>query len=282
MSLKKTRTGPEKVRRAFSGLGQADQVDISLGREGITPTMFNQVVANPLVTQRVVAAIKGEAPRVLTLDALIEREQQFARNFCALAEMEYVGDNVVENALVRAQEVWGQLTEHDRFMPEIGLPEGFQSHYSWNAGREAEGLSCLKLCHNPNSEWWRTDAQVEHLRTTVGVIRCNFATVMEWSDLDGRPFNLSREKQIAWAGEQGGNGITTAEQNVYLNVRSLMERSLPLISLGSLRCQNRCGSAHSLRVRCHAVYGFLVGRWHGGHARWPLGALPGKFVALGN
>ncbi len=282
MSLK-TRTGPERVRRAFgSGLGLADQVDLALGKEGVTPAMLNQISGNSLVAQRVAAAIKGEAPRVLTLDAIVAREQQLARNFCALAQIECVDNKVVEQALVNAQKVWGQLTEHDRFVPEIGLAEGFQCHYGWNAGREAEGLPCLKLCHDRNNEWWRTYRQVEHLRTAAGVIRCNFAKVMEWTDLTGRPFNLNRQAHVEWGIAQGGTGITSAEQNVYLNARSLMERSLPLIPLGSLRCQNRYGSDYSLYVSCGADDGFYVEDLGGDDGYWSLGALSGKFLALGS
>lgn len=241
----------------------------------------NRVVNDPVTRRQVAAIIKGESLRPISLDDLLAREIELTtRFFTGIGTIPH--DEQIKRALEQAQDQWGGLTENDRFVPLIGLEEAFQFHYGWNAKRKTEGLLGLKLGHEQDKEWWRTDKQVEHLPTVAGVIRCNFATLMEWTDLDGRPFNLNYDEHMTWGSEQGGDGITSVEDNVYLNARSLMERGLPLIPLGLLRCRNCCGSGDSLNVRCDAAHGFDVEHWPRFDQHWSLGAVSRKFVALGN
>ena len=272
----KTGTGP-KVRRAFGpGLGLADQVDLALGKQGVTPVMLNYIAGNPLVAKRVAAAIKGESPRAVSFDDLLPREVELTGRLIGTAPPE----NQIKQALETARGKWGGLTEDDRFIPpNLSLEKLFEAIYRFNEQLQEAGVPLLKLCHEQGKEWWRGHRDVQQLPTQSGVIRCNFSKLMR-ADLDGRPFSLNAQKQNEWAMENGGDGLTSAEETVFLWLRCLIEEGRPLWSVGSVRCRSGYGSESSLSVRFHADGGFEVDFWHLRATHWSLGAVPRKFAAL--
>jgi hypothetical protein len=122
--------------------------------------------------------------------------------------------------------------------------------------------------------------EAENVPTKVGIINCNFVKVMQPTGLDNRPFLLNLRKQVVWAREQGGSGIMTAEQVIYLLIRSMVERRLPLWAYGEVRCRNTYGPDRTLTVGWGTIYGFST-FWAFSHtALHYLGAIPEVFTPL--
>lgn len=167
---------------------------------------------------------------------------------------------------------------HDRFLPgDLTLQVLFPFFYNWN---NTEDNPTVKLAHDPNKEWWRTDRSVESLPTRTGVLSCNFAQVMQPINLAGWPYLLPMDEQVKLSKQMGGSGLTSVEQLTYLFIRSVVERRLPLWAAGSARCRNTYGSGHSLRVHWYADSGFCVNDWPRSGRDWCLGAVPEVFTAL--
>jgi hypothetical protein len=239
------------------------------------------VINDPIQRRRVAAVICGqELPGVVQLNQIVARENNVLTLLCEWMGVKYPGVEVVSYALHKAEAEWGGISIHDRVLPaDLGLSQLFNGFYAFNAAKGEQREVPIKLGHPANGEWWRTDKGVQHLPTELSVIRQDLGAVMQPTDLLGRPFNLNLEEQMAWSKEQGGDGITSAKETVYLFLRSVYERGLPLWAAGSCRTRNTFGSANSLSVRWYAYDGFSVDYWNREHRDWDLGAFPRKSLS---
>lgn len=229
------------------------------------------------------AVILKDAGHGTIHDELLDREVDLTRQYCILAEVDYPSQETIKRGLKAAQKTWGSISVHDRFVPAgIGLPEAFRFFCNFDKQQEAAGQPTLKLYDDVRKEWWCQDKDIEHLATQAGIIRCDFHTVWLPTDIQGRPFDLGHDDQVAWAKEQGGDGLTSAEETLYLFARCLLELQRPLWGAGLVRCRNRYGSDGSLHVDWDADDGLFVGYWNRDDAHWALAALPRKFMALGD
>ncbi len=222
---------------------------------------------------------KGESATEISFDDLLAREVATVNQIC---EMGLIGEGVFDTETVahhlrKAENVWGELTEHYRFIPGgLDLPELYQVLYQLDDWSEGNSF----LYDTRGEEWWRTDDKIEHIPTDLGVLDCNLTTANYMTGMDGAPYNLNLNQQENWARQQGGDRLMSAEEILYLFVRSIKERSLPLWAFGSARCRDTSGLDCSLYVRWNAGEGLHVGYW-GVDAQHPsLGALARKFCKL--
>lgn len=268
-----------------NGLGNAHQFGLAMGERGITPAMFQQAVADPGRGAAVAASLRGDSMTRILREDLLSREIEIVRIFCEIAGIVPNGIDVsneqIEQAILKIEAQNGSVKVSDRFMPgNLTLFEMFRFIYNWNAKQIDAHQSSLKLYNEQGKEWWRSNKDVESIPTKPGIITCDFQTVIKPTDMLGRPFNLGINDQIAWANDQGGDGIMSAEEVVYLFVRSLIENQLPLWGGGSIRCRNAYGSGLLLDVGWSADRGFSVGSFGRSVQHWALGALPRKSLVL--
>ena len=242
------------------------------------------VIDDDIARMRVEAALRGEVvSEDVSFDQIVTRENNVLQIICDWADISYPGVDIVQKILHEVEAKWGAVTIHDRVVPAgLGLPQLFQALYGFNEwAKNEERWAPIKLYHEPNKEWWRTDMSVQYLPTELGVIRQDLSAVMQPTDLIGRPFSLNFTEQVAWAKERGGDDITSAEEVVYLFLRRAFEYGLPLWGVGSCRCSNACGSVESLDIYWDAVSGFRICRRDRDDRYWGLGALPRKSLAFG-
>lgn len=236
------------------------------------------VIDDPIARKTVEAALRGEIEA-----ASIAPADWAAREMAVSAELAKYGLPAFDAYQVEYMSNGAGV--HDRFIPgDLTLQVLFPFFYSWN---DTEGNEPIKLGHEVNKEWWRTDRSVKPLSTKTGVLSCDFGRVMQPINLAGWPYNLKLHEDDSRVmdhqklmKQMGGSGLTTAEQLTYLFIRSVVERRLPLWAAGSARCCNIYGSDYSLSVYWHAADGFCVCFWNRTDQYCYLGAVPEVFTAL--
>lgn len=272
------------VKSSFAGLGTAARAFELLEEEfGVTRgDLQRSVIDDAIQRQKVAAVMRGlDVPGEVSLDQIVTREDKTLQFLCEWMGVKFPGAKLLQEALLKAEAEWGVISIHDRVIPAgLGLAQLFAGFYAFNAVRNEQREVPIKLGHPANEEWWRKDKDVQHLPTELSVIRQDLAAVMQPADLLGRPFYLSLDDQMAWAREQGGDGITSAEEIGYLAFRRAYEYNLPPWAAGSCRTRNTYGSARSLLVDWYAFVGFRVAYYDRG-ARWFVGVLPRKSLVLG-
>jgi hypothetical protein len=257
-----------------SGIGLADQLGITLTKQRVTAHMVHMANADASRGNSVGAAFRGE----LVLGE-ISPEEWIARECAVGEELSGLGLPTAFDPREVVRAANAGVTVHSRFLPGgLTLTALFPLLYAWNEKAGEDDI--LKLYGDRDNEWWRKNGSVQQLPTKAGVLTCNFLQVMQPTDLAGRPFYLNMEEQTAWAKAQGGSGLASAEQLVYLFIRSVVERQLPLWAVGSARCCNTYGSDYSLNVYWNAGDGFYVSYWARSDRDWYLGAVPEVFAEL--
>lgn len=206
--------------------------------------------------------------------AWIARELKIVNALVGLGLLEFDRDLVTKAANEK------EVTVHDRFLPGgLTLANLFSLLYAWNEVTEKKDR--VKLFHNQGDEWWRTDNDVQSLPTQAGVLTiCDFSRIVQIIRSNEHPFRLRMNRQVTWAEKQGGSGIMSAEQVVFLFIRLMLERQDLLQATSAVRCCNTLGSGSSLIVRWFDTEGFGVCSWDRSGWGWDLGAMPEVFRAL--
>lgn len=268
MGTERTRTSSEK--NAFGrGVGLAHEFGLAMVKERVTLAMLDRAGKDPIFRAKLGAMFRGETVEVTTtFDQLLSRETELTKQVCELTSTAYSGDSIVEQALRKGEAEWNGFTEHDRFVP-AGL------------NRQSLLLAYRKAGLKLNSDEKSADCDGENLPTEVGIIRQDLTSMMTPTDLAGRPFYLSMEEQEKWAKAQGGDGLTSVEETLFLVLRKVLELSAAPWSAGWCRCRNSHSSDNSLNVRWHADNGLKVNFGNRGYYNWYEGALVRKFLALG-
>jgi hypothetical protein len=250
--------------RAFSNTGQASEVDLALGKHGVTPAMSQRVVTEQTIGAAVAASMRGD----LTLGE-ISPEEWIARERVAGESLAELGLSMFDQGeVVKAAEMGVGI--YDRFIP---------------SGLDRKQL--LRACEQAGIKLYAGNAKDgdydgERIATVAGIFTLDYASIFRPTNADQHPYMLPYDRQWSWAAEQGGDGFSTAEEAMYMAfLRPKAEIGyLPYMG-GSIRCQNDYGSDDSLYVRWNADYGLDVNGWSGSDANWNLWALPRKFRALG-
>lgn len=260
-----------------------DRVDkglACLGNEGVTSDDWQQrVITDPASRRRVAAVLRGKQHDPISLCVLAAREAQIVSQICEMGQMgaRFLTIETVTPCLREAEQALDELTEHCRLIPgAFGLEELFRVLYALDDQCRQEHQGKGFLYEARYEEQWRTNNEVEHTPTELGVTVYNLETGFMSTGMDGAPFNLPKAQQESWAKEQGGDGLMSAEEILYLFTRSIMERSLPLWTTGGVRCRNTHGPGGSLSVRWDALDGLYVSHWVD-DPHWNLGALARKF-----
>lgn len=131
----------------------------------------------------------------------------------------------------------------------------------------------VKFNSSPNSEG-------EEIPTEAGVLECDLSAIMTPRGPAHRPFDLDADEHLAWAKEQGGDGLTTAEETIYLLIRAYMVFGNVSFRDRWIRCRNHGGSDSQLLVGVWAGSGLRVRYGRGGHRSSDCGALARKFTPL--
>lgn len=243
----------------------------SLELMGVSQDMAQTTIDDPIRRAVVAAAYRGEIEAVT-----IASTDWASREMAVSAELAKYGLPAFDSYHVEYMSTGAGV--HDRFVPgDLTLQVLFPFFYNWN---DTEDNPTIKLAHDPNKEWWRTDKSAESLPTKTGILSSNFGQVMQPVDLAGRPYFMPMDEQVKLAKQMGGSGLTSVEQLTYMFIRSVVERRLPLWAAGSARCGNLFGSGYSLSVVWSAGIGFYVLYCYRSDQHWYLGAVPEVFTAL--
>ncbi|MFH1088789.1 MAG: hypothetical protein V1719_03030 [Patescibacteria group bacterium] len=117
--------------------------------------------------------------------------------------------------------------------------------------------------------------------TVVGVLECDLSTIMQPTDSVHRPFNnLGYDGHLAWAEEQGGSDLASAEEILYLLIRHFMAFGRILFMGGWIRCRSGHGPSDQLRVYFSHDGGLGVDCGGDSNFCRNLGAVPRKFTPL--
>jgi len=253
--------------RAFSNTGQASEVDLALGKLGVTPAMSQRVVTDPTIGAAVAASMRGD----LTLGEISPEEW--------IARERVVGESLAELGLPMFDQ--GDVVK----MAEMGV--GIYDRFVPSLPKETARKQLLKACEQAGLKLYAGnnkdgDYDGERIATVSGIFTLDYASIFRPTNTEQHPYVLTYGDQWHWATEQGGDGFSTAEEAIYMAfLRPKVEIGyLPYMG-GSIRCQNTYGSDLSLNVRWYAGGGLYVYSWRRSDASWALWALPRKFRALG-
>lgn len=120
----------------------------------------------------------------------------------------------------------------------------------------------------------------QELPTEAGTLECNLSTIMQPADSSHRPFNLDYDEHEAWVKEQGGDGLTSAEEALWLIILAYKQFGKVPFMGGWIRCRNTHDADESLPVDFHADDGLLVYWDLRSHRYWYSGAVARKFQPL--
>lgn len=118
------------------------------------------------------------------------------------------------------------------------------------------------------------------LPTEAGVLECDPFAIMVPANVEHHPFNLDAEEQEEWAKGQGGDGLTSAEEILYLLIRQFVAYGRILFMGGWIRCRNRHDGDESLDVGFAAGRGLSVDWGDRSYRDWRCGAVARKFMPL--
>ena len=222
---------------------------------------FQRIVDDPVYRRQVWQAMTGN----VTVTEITSSEW-VGREIAAIERLELTGDeeSVDYKLAINAMAETGQYGPHHYFVP-AGLTRKQLIEL-------ARGLG-IKINSSPPCDG-------QELPTEVGVLECDLAAMMQSTDGNHRPFNLNAEEHNAWAVEQGGNGLTSAEQTLYLVIRHFMAFGRILFMGGWIRCCNSHGADYSLGVVFGAEDGLGVFCGGLGSRSWRWGAVSRKFLPL--
>ena len=207
---------------------------------------------------------------VVPLDALLERELAVASQLCDLACASPPSELVVTQALERVKRERNFFLGYDHFVPAdldrrrllaacqkagIGLKDGSPE------SADHEGWECP---------------------TEVGVFTCDLATFMEPTNARHSPYKLPSERQRNWASAQGGDGICSVEEYLLLLLHAWLRGiKVPIVG-GAVRCNNSWEGGHLLTVFCDKDANLGIYPVADVCDAWYLGAVPRRFIALGD
>lgn len=265
------------------GMGLGDQLGMTLAHQQVTAQMIHQANADPIRGKVVGAAFRGEIIVRAGFSDVLTRELNLTKTYCEIAGLSAPNNDVIEKALHQVKAKYGFVTPNDRFIVGgLGLSELFEFFYRFNNLQRKGGRPTLKLSHDYNEEWWRTDKYTQHFPTKPGVFSWKLEDTMQATDLAGRPFNLDADEQDVWTKEYGGKGRASVEQITYLFQRCLLETGLPMWGFGAVRALNNYGLNYdkSLYACYNATRGFYVDSCNCSNQCPDLAAIPEVFQEL--
>ncbi len=218
------------------------------------------------------------------IDDPVYRTMAFAILSDANADMAKV---IKADWVVREVGIFIQLDEFG-----IRMPSEREVAKSWFEGctpnhrfvpHNLERRQLLEACHKAGIKVNGNDPKTadfdggDKLPTEQGTLDCDLTTLMQPTDAKHRPFMQNHDQQVQWAKKQGGDGITSVEETLYLILRAWVEISRVPFMGGWIRCRNRYDSGSSLRVYWNAGIGLDVDYGYLECDGWYCGAFSRKF-----
>jgi len=224
---------------------------------------LKQIINSTIRRQRVADALVGKFDAVVEMSKAewIERETN-AMIHLGLMSKEAATD--IDVARIKQMADAGQFGINRYFVP-VGLKRYRLLELAAKVG--------IKIKSSPNYDG-------DEIPTEAGVLECDLSQIMQSTDSAHRPFNLDYNSHLAWAKEQGGSDLTSAEEMLYLLIRHFMAFGRILFVGGWIRCRNRHGSSGRLRVYFFAGCGLVVFYCCDDVSGWGWGAVPRKFIPL--
>lgn len=245
------------VARAFDLL-----VGLAGGLEAVL-RCFQRLIDDPVYRRQVWLAMTGQLVLSdITAEGWVERELNCLRRLGRAKEEGAESFPTPDEAAVRHMAENGNFGFHRYYVPG-GLTRAQLLDFAREAG--------AKMNSSP-------DAEGDQIPTEVGVLECDLAAIMTPTDATHRPFNLNAEEQESWSAEQGGEGLTSAEEALYLVYRAFLAFGRIPFMGGWIRCRNRHQDGDRLLVGFFADGGLRVDWDAGSRSRWPCGAVARKFL----
>jgi hypothetical protein len=225
---------------------------------------FQRIIDDPAYRQQVwFSMMVGRlVPIEITKEDWTLRE---ARAMAQLGLLEFDGDSSSDIELeIRKAANRGGFGINHYFVP-AGLTRTKLIELAYRVG--------MKVNNHP-------DCDGQELPTKAGVLDCDLSAIMTSTNADHQPFLLNYDEHEVWAKAQGGEGLTSAEETLYLIIRHCMTFGRVLFMGGWLRCRNTRGDGEQLIVCFNAGYGMGI-RWcHRSARNWRIGAIDRKFTPL--
>ena len=259
------------IQRAFSNSGQVNDVDIALGKAGLTPVLSQLMVA-PSIARQVADVLTGSNVKgAMSKNEWVERE---------LAEVTTLFD-------------WGMSSYLSKIDADC-VARAWKTGHGLSHLYVPRGLGLLTLAHNMvPASGVKTDLDnkratlrryndVTGISTRAGVLVCDLQCIMSPTDKYLRPFSLSKLDQFsAWAQDQGGSGLSSVEEALYILLRAIRRTGFMPFAEGKIVCCNESRDntfmavSHTLHDGLRLVYckrGSITG------SRCLFGGIPRVFV----
>lgn len=98
----------------------------------------------------------------------------------------------------------------------------------------------------------------QSLPTKAEILDCDLSAIMTSTNVDHHPFLLGYGEHEVWARDQGGAGLTSVEETLYLIIRHFMTFGRILFMGGLIRCRNTHNVNESLSVEFEVNDGLTV------------------------
>lgn len=227
---------------------------------GVTQRHVQEVVDDPIRRRQVGLALTGP----LTTFP-VTREEWVEREFNFLAQLHELGLPVLHPSPHTVQ-----MQLNAAYRPGFG-----SNHRFIPAGLTREmlmaacGKAGIKMgTYHPSDD-----------QTAAGIFECDLTHVMQPMDAEQRPFMLDYDEHETWSKDQGGDGLSSADEALYLILRMKLEFGHVLFMGGWIRCIK--DHADSVDVGFHLQDGLEVVNGNMFDGSWDCGCLPRKFTALG-
>jgi len=223
---------------------------------------IQQVINDPVCRRSVADALMGQmiSPTPMTKREWAERETKAMRTLGLLDE------EAVQNDALRIEMI---ANRGGCGMNHYFIPADLTRERLIELARKVG----IKIDDDPNCNG-------EEILTEAGVLECDLATIMNSTDGEHRPFNLNYDEHDAWALAQGGDGLTSAEETLYLMIRHFMSFGRILFMGGWIRTRNACDADCSLDVCFFAGCGLFFFWFSRSFRSWSYGAVARKFKPL--
>ena len=194
---------------------------------GVSDVQLLHVIVNPGFRAQVKNSFNGRHPGIATIskELWVERESAVLLRLIELS-LE------VGSSMQHVTSAWREdFTVHHRY-----IPAGFT---------RSNLLSAFVLLDaSPIKQQLKqaVDSFSTTLPTEAGVLISDLEKIGRPTDAQHRPFGLERDEQEIWSKDQGGDGLLSAEEVLYLFLRSRIELGfIPIVGIW-IGCQN---SSHS-------------------------------------
>jgi hypothetical protein len=220
---------------------------------------FQRIVDDPVYRRQVWLAMTGKSiVTEMTKEEWIEREAAALTHFFP-EDQRFIMDKLVEK----------MADTLDFGINQYCVPAGLDRKQLIEIARKVG----MKINSSPHCDG-------QEIPTEAGLLECDLSAMMNATDSDNRPFNLNADEHKAWAAEQGGDGLTSAEETLYLMIRHFMTFGRILFMGGWIRCRNWHHDGESLFVGFFATDGLYVYHVDPSFRDWSSGAIARKFHPL--